>query len=154
MFVNLNNDTKCAKNVSALNKAADRLARSLVTSTGEIVGGLTGTWGIRASGGDERIATGLKTIFTYGKRQISKVPASILQLTIKRPNTTNVKYPESVLKNMSDPSKVVWPPQSLYPNGAIKGSAKDITLPAGTILDRFGSPRGRFFDVCLKNRRV
>ncbi len=147
MFVNLNNDAKCAKNVNALNKAADRLARSLVTSTGEIVGGLTGTWGIRATGGIERIATGLKTVFNYGKRQISKVPTSILKLTVKRPDTNNVKYPDSVIKNMSDPSKVVWPPESLYPNGAVKGSAKDITLPVGTVLDRFGSPRGRFLGV-------
>lgn len=100
MFVNLNNDAKCAKNINDLNKAANRLAHSLVTSTGEIVGGLTGIWGIKATDGFERIAQGLETVSAYGKRQVAKVSINILKLTIKRPDTKNVKYPKDMSKWM------------------------------------------------------
>ena len=148
MFVNLNNDTKCAKNVNALNKAADRLARSLVTSTGEIVGGLTGTWGIRASGGVERIATGLKTVFAYGKRQVAKVSINILKLTIKRPDTKSVKYPKDMSKWMQPNGNPIWPTAELgFPDGALPATVRQIKLPAGTILDRFGGEKGSFLGV-------
>jgi len=66
-LLQFNTDVKNAKCDPDLDAAAKRLSSGFVTSTGDVVGGLAGVWGVKSSGGITRIANGITTLFDYAK---------------------------------------------------------------------------------------
>jgi RHS repeat-associated protein len=136
-FVTLNNDIKAAKCDPDLTAAAKRLANGFVTGTGELVGGLAGTWGLAKSGGLTRIAKGIESLVAFGKRQIKK-PGTVPAAPIVRPDTSAAVYgPDAKYKKPNGDWN--WPPNDGFAGPRVKGA-----LPKDTLLDRFGAEGGSF----------
>ncbi|HLO96516.1 MAG TPA: glycohydrolase toxin TNT-related protein, partial [Burkholderiaceae bacterium] len=137
VFSALHADTKAAKCDSDIDAAASKLAKGFVTASGELAGGLSGTWGIAKSGGLTRIAKGIRTVVDFGKRQLKKL-APPPSAAITRPGTAGAKYgPDSKYKTPD--GKWNYPPDNGFTGTKTKG-----TLPKDTVLDRYGNEGGSF----------
>lgn len=126
--------TWCDSDIEA---AASKLAKGFVSASGELVGGLSGTWGIAKSGGLTRIAKGIRTVVDFGKRQLKKL-APPPSAAITRPSTAGAKYgPDSKYKKPD--GNWDWPPQDGFMGARVKGD-----LPEGTRIDRYGKETGGY----------
>jgi hypothetical protein len=137
-FIDLNSNTKSAKCEGDLDAAATRLANHFVTGSGEVVTGLGGTWGVKSSGGFTRIATGIRTVIDFGKRQIGKI-AGPPPVVFARPNT-GILYPNDMTPWMNPNG--TWKYPTL--NDGAKAPGVPTSLPVGTLFDRLGTETGNF----------
>jgi hypothetical protein len=138
-FLTLDTNTKNANCEASIDAAAKALAKNFVTGTGEVVGGLAGTWGIASSGGFLRIANGIRTVVEFGKRQIGKGTV-VPYTTILRPKTTSARYNADINVYKNSDGSWKWPP-----NDGFTGTKSPISLPVKTRIDRFGSEYGSYF---------
>jgi RHS repeat-associated protein len=68
-MVELHSNTNASICEKDLEGAARALAKRFVTGSGEIVGGISGVWGVKSNGGVERVAKGLNTLIEFGKKR-------------------------------------------------------------------------------------
>ncbi|MES2832071.1 MAG: glycohydrolase toxin TNT-related protein [Pseudomonadota bacterium] len=137
-FLDLDTNARNANCEPDINAAAKALANQFVTSTGEVAGGLTGAWGIKASGGFSRIAKGIRSVVDFGKRQVGK-GGIVSSASIARINTAEAQYNAdwTVYKKPNGDWK--WPP-----NDGFAGIKSEIVLPRQTRIDRLGDEGGSY----------